>query len=356
MTLRDGILTTNWKRLRDGLLDWEIFHLRSRVLSAIRDFFRDRGYLEIESPLLTPYPTLDANIHSIQVIVEDHVGSPHSCFLHTSPEHAMKKLIAAGAKKIYYLGKVFRDQEVSLLHNPEFTMLEWYRTDADYRAIQDETEALVGYIAQSVLDTFQFTFNGRTLDLTPSWDRIPLRQLFLERTGTDLSDCLELQSILKVAGNNGVDVGNGDNWETVFFRIYLEKIERDMGCPKPLFIEDYPLCMGMMAKPKDSDGEWVERTELYIGGLELANGYTELTDPEEQRGRFLADLAVKEKTSPYTPVLDEELIEALQSGLPPTAGIALGVDRLIMLLANRPDIQDVLPFPFQQMTGWTGSR
>ncbi|NQT27956.1 EF-P lysine aminoacylase GenX [candidate division KSB1 bacterium] len=336
----------NWKRLRDGQLDWEIFQLRSQVLSAIRQFFHDRNYLEIESPLLTPYPTLDANIQSVSVSVEDHLGSSYSCFLHTSPEHAMKKLVAAGAKKIYYLGKVFRNQEISLLHNPEFSMLEWYQTDADYHTIQDETEALVGYIAQSVLDTFQLNQNVRILDLTPSWDRIPLRQLFLERTGTDLADCLTLPSIQKVASDNDIQICEEDDLESVFFKIYLDKMETNLGFPKPVFIEDYPLCMGMMAKPKDSDPGWVERTELYVGGIELANGYSELTDPDEQRRRFLHDLTVKNKPEH---LLDGELIEALRSGLPPTAGIALGVDRLIMLLANKSDIRDVLLFPFHQI-------
>ena len=335
----------NWHKLRDGDLDWEIFRFRSLVLNTIRQFFVDRGYLEIESPLLTPYPTLDANIQSIPVSVKEQTQRIFPCFLHTSPEHAMKKLVAAGAKKLFFLGKVFRDQEITSLHNPEFTLLEWYQTDSDYHFIQDETEALITYISQSVLDTFQIAYKGQTLDLTPPWNRIQLRQIFFERTGTDLSDCLDLFSIRKVAKDNNIAFSSDEDWETVFFRIYLERIEKNLGIPKPIFIEDYPLALCMMAKPKESDPDWVERTELYIGGLELANGYSELTDPGEQRRRFQCEM---EKTS--TPhKMDEELLHALKSGLPPTAGMALGVDRLIMFLANKQNIQDVLLFPFHQL-------
>lgn len=341
-------MKANWKRLRDKELNWEIFRIRGRVLSAIREFFMDRDYLEIESPLLTPCPTLDANIHTISVSVKDHSGIPRPCFLHASPEHAMKKLIAAGAEKIFFLGKVFRDQEVSRLHNPEFTMLEWYQTDADYHAIQDTAEKLVCHVAKSLLDAIQVAFNGGILDLAPPWNRITLRRLFLERTGTDLSNCLDLSGIRKAAADNQVQLEKDDDWESGFFKIYLQKIEKDLGIPQPVFIEDYPLALGMMARPKPDDPDRAERTELYIGGLELANGYSELTDPEEQRRRFLEDLSKKEKTGQAVKI-DEELLDALRSGLPPTAGMALGVDRLIMLLASKQTIEDVLFFPFSQM-------
>jgi lysyl-tRNA synthetase class 2 len=304
--------------------------------------------VEFDAPLLTPFSTLDANILSIAANVSDGRGQSRRLFLHTSPEHAMKKLLAAGAKKIYYLGKVFRNGELTRLHNPEFMMAEWYRAGANYHDIQQDTENLIRYVVSALNLPDEIVYQNQKLDLSPDWSRIALRHLFGEKTGKNLAEVMDLSAMRNLAQSLSVSIDNQDDWESIFFKIYLERIEPGLGLPRPIFIQDYPANMGLMARRKSDDPDWVERTELYMGGLELANGYSELTDPAEQRARFIEDQARKRMAGENYP-LDEELIDALESGLPPCAGIALGVDRLIMILMNKNNIEDVIPFPILQM-------
>ena len=333
-------------------IDWLLFQKRAAILRSIRSYFDSQGFLEVESPILTPYPTLDANILSMKSVLNlDH---RHTLFLHTSPEHTMKKLLAAGAGNIYYLGKVFRDGELTDLHNPEFTMAEWYRTDATYEDIIQDTQNLIVHVAQDVFGSTSFDYDEQPIDLSPAWDRTTLTDLFLEKTGISLPDCYDLSDFKKTAADHGFRVQSDDDWESLFFRIYLEKVEPGLGIPKPLFITDYPARMGLMARRKANDLERVERVELYIGGLELANGYTELLDPDEQKERFLEQLMKKEDAGFQEYRIDEELLEALPAIPSPTAGIALGVDRLIMLLTNKSDIWDVILFPLHDIQKESG--
>ncbi len=335
----------NWQKLRDSELDWDIFRQRSRIIKSIRQFFESNGYLEIEAPLLTPYATMDNNIDSVKAALHDPSGQLTDYFLHTSPEHAMKKLLAGGAEKIFFLGKVFRDGEWTRLHNPEFTMLEWYRSGIDYHDIQDETEALICHVVQSILEEKSLTFGNETIDISNPWDRVTLSDLFKEGTGVDLQDCLQLPDMRQCVQSVDVHFEAEDDWESVFFRIFLERVEPGLGIPKPIFVRDYPACMGLMARRKPDDPDWVERVELYMGGLELANGYSELLDPEEQRQRFTSIKREKDAASESVFRLDEELLQALPSIKPCAAGMALGIDRLVMLLLDKTDIQDVLLFP-----------
>ena len=339
----------NWKKLRSGELDWEIFHLRARVFKEIRRFFEKNDFIEIEAPVLTPYPTLDNNIHSIETQICDNTNCSYTMFLHTSPEHAMKKLLAAGARKIYFLGKVFRNRELTPLHNPEFTMVEWYRTSANYGHIQKDIENIIIAILQETHSTMHMEYRNNKKDLTRPRDRISMTDLFQEYAQLNLENCLNLYGLQEAAQNIGIPFGKNEGWETLFFRIFIEKIEPHLGFPRPTFVVDYPAQLGLMAQRKENNSEWVERVELYIGGLELANGYSELVNPDEQRDRFIAELEKKQDEGyPHYPI-DEELIESLNTGIPPCAGIALGVDRLIMLLTGKTNIHDVILFPFCQI-------
>ncbi|MBN1894646.1 EF-P lysine aminoacylase GenX [bacterium] len=338
---------TNWEKLKSGALDWGLFRFRAEILNGIRSHFRDEGFLEIEAPLLTPYPTLDANIRSIAVPVQDMEGRTFALFLHSSPEHAMKKLLAAGCGNIFYLGKVFRDGELTRMHHPEFTMAEWYRTGSGYGKIQTDVEELITGLAGRLLGTLKFDSAGHPVDLTPPWDRITMRDLFIKQTGIDLADCPETASLRKAAMRIGVHSDPADDWETLFFRIFLNRIESGLGLPKPVFVTEYPARLGLMAKKKENEEMWVERSELYISGMELANGYTELTDPKEQEIRFQADRDAAAARGYHLPV-DDELIRALRNGLPACSGISLGVDRLVMLLTGIQNIEDVLLFPLHQ--------
>lgn len=329
---------------------------RARIVRYIRDFFRSKGYLEIEAPLLTPFPTLDANITSFITAWHDGRGSRSPLFLHTSPEHSMKKMLAAGAGNIVFLGKVFRNEESSPLHNAEFTMLEWYRKNADYRDIMRETEELILFLARKLTAGEGITYQGLHIDLASPWKRISVRDLFLQYVGIDLFEKNSPQDMINAAKAHGLHFLPDDSWETLFFRLYLDKIEPFIGLTKPLFITDYPLSLGLMAKAKADRPQWVERAELYIGGIELANGYSELLDPDEQRRRFQNDQRIKKDQTGRTLPIDTELLEALTRDLPPCAGMALGVDRLVMLLTDSGSVDDVMLFPLSRYSGQSAAE
>lgn len=337
----------NWQKLKDKELDWHIFEFRSKLLDLTRQFFKKRGFLEIESPLMTRFPTLDSNIHSVEVLLEDDNGTPSSMYLHTSPEHAMKKLIAGRAKKIFYLGKVFRNREQTNLHNPEFTLCEWYQTEADYTDIMKETEALIHFLGKKLLNRSKIKYQGQKIDIGVPFDKRTVQSLFIEHTGIDLELASDLFKFKKLADLNGHIYNDTDTWDDLYFRLFLNHIEKDIGKQKATFVTEYPSRMALMAKVTKDNPLWVERAELYIGGLELANGYTELTDPQEQRERFLEELKKKQMEG-FNYSIDEELIDALKSGLPPCSGMALGIDRLIMLFLDKTNIEDVLLFPVSQ--------
>lgn len=335
----------NWRKLREGEMDWNVFRLREKVCRSVRTFFQSRKFLEIESPLLTPFPTLDSNIHSLRTDFTDPLNRTHRMYLHTSPEYSMKKLLAAGSGNIFFLGKTFRDREMTNRHNPEFTLVEWYRIDADYRDIQQDTEDLIRFVADEVLSKESWTYGGKDIDLSTPWKRMTVQELFRDKAGIDLDCCRDAKSLCDSAKKSGMYCRPSDDWETLFFRIFLEAIEPGLGFPSPVFVTDYPVRLGLMARRKPDDPEWVERTELYLGGLELANGYTELTDPAEQKLRLAEELRKKADEGFADYRMDDELIRALELDLPPCAGIALGLDRLIMLLADKQDIREVLAFP-----------
>jgi len=339
---------SNWRKLHDQELDWTLFKIRAQIIQTIRTFFQSNDFLEVEAPLLTPYPTLDSNIHSIETTLCSNTGKKQSLYLHTSPEHSMKKLLAAGAERIFYLGKVFRDRELTRFHNPEFTMLEWYRTRATYEDIQKDTEQLVYYISQETFSKDHIDFQNDKIDLTPPWKRLTLNELFKHHLGIELDKNWDIAELRRVANTCNIHFEPDDAWDILFFRIFLEKIEPHLGFPRPTFVLDYPLQMGLMAKRKKDNPELVERVELYIGGMELANGYSELLDADEQRKRFEQEQFKKNADNDLHYPIDEELISALDMAIPPSSGIALGVDRLIMLFTNNTDIRDVLLFPVHQ--------
>lgn len=339
----------NWQKLRDYEMDWSVFYLKAKIIKAIRSFFESQEFLEIDAPILTPYPTLDSHIHNMETVFHQENGSFLPFFLHTSPEHAMKKLLAAGTERIFFLGKVFRNREITRLHNPEFTMVEWYRANATYRDIQKDTEDLICFVAEKVFSKQDLIYQGEKIGLTSPWKRITLSDLFKREAGIDLENSNTIESLKKAASSCGIQFQPDDDWETLFFRIFLDRIEARLGFPKPIFIVDYPLSLALMARKKEDNPQWVERVELYIAGMELANGYSELTDPEEQKQRFEEEQKRKyEEDNKYYPV-DKDLLSALEWGIPPSAGVALGVDRLVMLFTDKNDIQDVLLFPFRQM-------
>ncbi|MBN1550852.1 EF-P lysine aminoacylase GenX [bacterium] len=338
----------NWQKLASFKLSWHIFQTRSKIVKHIRCFFENHGFLEIDAPLLIPYPTMDNEIHSLESNISDMNHKNRLFYLHTSPEHAMKKLLVAGADRIFFLGKVFRDRELTHLHNPEFTMLEWYRTQADYWDIQKDAEHLIQYIIDHMGIKKHIVYQDKPINLELPWPCVTVSDLFRDHVNVDLEHPEPLEHLRKSAEALGLDYQKEDDWETLFFRIFLNKIEPKLGFPKPTFVMDYPAELGLMAKRKKDHPNWVERVELYIGGLELANGYSELTDPDEQLKRFESNKKKKKQGTNQDYPIDTELIQALKLGLPPCAGISIGVDRLVMLLLDKAHIQDVLLFPIHE--------
>ena len=340
---RDG---STQDRRYPGILDsdWPIYETRALLLEFIRSFFSQHCFLETDVPALTPYPTLDTHIRSLHTVLSDEAGRQKTFFLHTSPEHAMKKLLAAGADRVYFLGKVFRDRELTRLHNPEFTMLEWYRTHASYTDIQNDVESLISGLVQKLKGSFRISYQNQWIDFTPPWPRVTVRDLFLE-IGVDIDQHPGEESLRRALDAEGLRHAPDDDWEILFDRLLIDRIEPKLGVPKPVFVTDYPASLGLMARRKSVSPEIAERVELYIAGIELANGYSELLDPEEQSARFDAELKKKEVEGFSECRVDKELLLALERSIPPSAGISVGVDRLVMILTDRNDIRQVLYFP-----------
>jgi lysyl-tRNA synthetase class 2 len=294
---------------------------RGRVLDAVRSFFSERGYVEVATR-----------------------------YLHTSPEYAMKKLLVAGLPRIWQLAHVFRDGERGATHHPEFSLLEWYRAGASYRDLMEECAALV-CACQQAAGAEALTWRGRVADANLEWERLSVAEVFRRHCGIDLlataPDPLRPDAGLlgEAAGRIGIAPHVGDDWETLFFRIFLDRIEPFLGLGVPTILYDYPLSMAALSRRNPSDPRLAERFEVYVCGLELANAFSELTDPAEQRARFIADQARKRELYGEVYPIDDDFLAALEHGLPPCAGIALGFDRLVMLATGAEEIEDVLWAP-----------
>ena len=324
---------------------------RGRILAALREFFAEEGYVEVQTPALQVSPGLEPHLKAFATTLHDpQNGTTRPLYLHTSPEFTMKKLLAGGLPRIWQLAHVFRDGERSATHHPEFAMLEWYRADANYRDLMDECEALLRRV-QAVAGVSTLQWRGRGADATAAWTRITVAEAFARYTGIDLlatipHPCRPDAALLAVAASSiGIAPHPGDDWEALFFRIFLERIEPQLGIGAPTVLYDYPVAMAALSRQKPDDPRLAERFELYVCGLELANAFTELTDPAEQRARFAADQARKQALYGEIYPVDEDFLAALEQGLPECAGIALGFDRLVMLATDAKRIEEVLWAP-----------
>ena len=317
--------------------------LRARVLVAVRQFFAEAGYLEVDTPALQASPGLEPHLQAFATMLHDpRDGSAEPRYLHTSPEFAMKKLVAGGAERIWQLAHVFRDGERSATHHPEFTMLEWYRGGAGYQDLMDECEALLRRV-QEAAGGEAMRWRGQHADARMPFERLSVVAAF--RRHADVELVADPVRFAAEAARIGIRAHPGDDWEALFFRIFLERIEPKLGIGAPTILYDYPIAMAALARPKPGDPSLAERFELYVCGLELANAFGELTDPGEQRRRFLTDQAKKQALYGASYPIDEDFLAALEHGLPDCAGIALGFDRLVMLAAGAEDIEDVLWAP-----------
>jgi lysyl-tRNA synthetase class 2 len=302
---------------------------RAQLNRTIRAFFDARDFIEIEAPILVPSPGLELHLDAFAV---------ENRYLITSPEYQMKRLLAGGMERIYSLGKVFRRKEAGAHHNPEFTMLEWYRAHAAWSEIADDTEQMVWQCAR-YLDMPRV---GRC-QLEPPWPRISVAEA-CERWGRVRVDGDEEAAVLRErVAAAGWRVAAAGDWSDVFFGFFLDAVEPHLGQDEPTLVYDWPKPLAALAREKPGDARVVERFEVYAAGLELCNAFGELTDAAEQRRRLESDLAERRRRGLPEYPIDEKFLAAV-SAMPPAAGIALGVDRLAMLLCDASEIRDVLPF------------
>ena len=309
---------------------------RARLAQAVRAFFLARGYTEVETPYAVPTPGEEVHLAAFATERVFPDGHRQRLYLHTSPEFAMKKLLAGGAGPIFQLARCWRNGEAGGRHAAEFTMLEWYRPGASLEGLMDETEALLRAVLPPVV-----SWRGTTTALA-AFERLRMAEAFRRHVGADL--LATAGDAPRLAAAAGVALLPGEDWEALFFRLLLDRVEPHLGRAAPSFLTHWPAAQAALARRDPADPRVAERFELFVCGLELANAFAELTDPAEQRARFQADRARRVALGGEDWPLDEELLAALPL-MPPTAGIALGFDRLAMLACGVPDIADVQWLP-----------
>lgn len=321
---------------------------RAALHSAIRSFFAGQVFVEVTTPVLQVCPVMDAHIHGFATTRKGvDLQDKETLYLQTSPEFDMKKLLVAGMPRIFQICPVFRNAEGSRLHSPEFTMLEWYRTAADYEDIMDDTVELLRYCASS-LNVNVMRHKDMVCDPFKEAQKLSVNDAFIDMAGIQLDAYLDDKDAFAAAITaQGIRVAADDQWDDLFFRVMAEKIEPHLGMGAPTILYDYPVCMASLSRRKPDDPRFAERFELYVCGIELANAFSELTDAQEQLARYHQEMDIKEKLYGERYPLDEEFIAALEHGMPESGGIALGVDRLAMLLCGAETIEEVL---------WTSNR
>jgi lysyl-tRNA synthetase class 2 len=345
----------------------EMARARARLSAEVRRFLAELGYEEVETPCLAPAPGTEPHLHPFETrFVPEGSGEQRPLWLLTSPEYAMKRLLAEGFPRLFQIGRAFRNGEISATHNPEFTMLELYRAGTDHRGVMADLEALVEACARaigasggavagdgpgSVPRAARPGRGGARAELTAPFERLTCAEAFRLHAGVDLAACLgrdgrgdgaRLHAAARAAGH---DAGpGGERFEDVFFRVMLSAVEPRLGVGRPTFLVDWPAPMAALARLRTDDPRWAERFELYARGLELANGFHELGDAAEQRRRLVAEQEERRRLGLPVPPLDEAFLEAV-GRMPDAGGVAVGLDRLLMLLTGAATIEDVLLFP-----------
>lgn len=313
---------------------------RARILSEIRTFFSAQDFIEVDTPVILTAPAPEPHIEAAQVKLDLPKGQV-TRYLQTSPELPMKRLLAEGLERIFQIAPVFRQADFSPTHRPEFRMLEWYRRAAGWETLLEDCEALLRTCTKAVLGEPTIRFGNTLIDLNKDFRRITMDEAFLKHAGFSILEQLEPGCLQRKLDELNIHHHPSDTWDDLFHRVFLDKVEPVLlKDPTPLFLTHYPAPLAALARRSPSDPRASERFELYVAGIELANGFGELTCPVEQRRRFEADRAWRVKQGMYDYPLDERFLKALET-LPPSAGIALGVDRLIMLLLNAQNIKEI---------------
>jgi lysyl-tRNA synthetase class 2 len=317
----------------------EVFRKRSRIVALIREFMVDRDFLEVETPMMQPL----AGGATARPFVTHHNALDMDLFLRIAPELYLKRLVVGGFERVFEINRNFRNEGISIRHNPEFTMMEFYQAYATYRELMDLTEQLICHVAQQVCGSLKLTYGGREVDLTPPWDRLTVREAIVKYGNIDPAVLDDHAALLQVANRLGLELEPGVGHGKLLTEVFEAVAEPHLW--QPTFITAYPTEVSPLSRKNDQNPEIVDRFELYVVGRELANAFSELNDPIDQKERFLAQLAEKEAGDEEAHAMDEDYIRALEYGLPPTAGEGIGIDRLVMLLTDSASIRDVILFP-----------
>jgi len=312
---------------------------RSRTVSAMRRFLDARGFLEVETPVLQPlYGGAAARPFTTR-----HNTYDQELYLRISDELYLKRLVTGGLDRVYEIGHDFRNEGVSRKHNPEFTMMECYQAYADYRDIMDLVESMVCYIAMEVRGTLQIEYGGEKIDLSSPWPRIPLCHAIEEATGIDVLACAEAEPLRVAIRDKKMGSGDSPTWATLVDDLFTDHVEPTL--IQPTFITDHPVELSPLAKRSQADPRLVERFEPFIGAMEVGNAFSELNDPDDQRARMEEQLQGQADGDDEAHPVDEDFLRALEHAMPPTGGLGMGIDRLVMILADAPNIREVILFP-----------
>lgn len=320
----------------------ETFINRSRIIQSMRRYLDDHGYLEVETPMMHSI----AGGASARPFITHHNALDMTLYMRIAIELHLKRLIVGGLEKVYEIGRVFRNEGVSTRHNPEFTMIELYEAYADYRDIMSLTENLVAYIAKDVLGTTTIRYGEHDIELQPEWKRLHMVDAIKEYTGVDFWKEMTTEEARALAKEHGIEITEHMQYGHIVNEFFEQRVEEKL--IQPTFIYGHPVEISPLAKKNDEDPRFTDRFELFIVAREHANAFTELNDPIDQRERFEAQLKEKEQGNDEAHEMDDDFIEALEYGMPPTGGLGIGIDRLVMLLTNSASIRDVLLFPLMR--------
>ncbi|MFD2209292.1 lysine--tRNA ligase [Virgibacillus halophilus] len=317
----------------------ETFVLRSKIIQEMRNYLNDQGFLEVETPMMHGIPGGAA----ARPFVTHHNALDIPLYMRIAIELHLKRLIVGGMEKVYEIGRVFRNEGVSTRHNPEFTMMELYEAYADFHDVMALTENLVAHIAQKVLGTAKISYDDQEIDLTPQWTRLHMVDAVKQYTGVDFWEEMTDERARELAKEHGIEIKESMTFGHVVNEFFEQRVEEKL--IQPTFVYGHPVEISPLAKKNKEDGRFTDRFELFIVGREHANAFSELNDPIDQRERFEAQVKERDEGNDEAHLMDEDFLEALEYGMPPTGGLGIGIDRLVMLLTNSPSIRDVLLFP-----------
>jgi lysyl-tRNA synthetase, class II len=317
----------------------DVFITRSRIINALRNFLDKDGFLEVETPMMQSI----AGGAAAKPFITHHHALDMDLYLRIAPELYLKRLIIGGLGRVYEINRNFRNEGISTRHNPEFTMMELYEAYSDYNDMMDLCEELLCYAAEQVLGTLKFKYQGKDMDFTRPWKRMTLTEAIKQATEVDFDTITTVEEAKKVAESLNVKVEKNYKRGKIITSVFEELVEANL--PSPVFIIDYPKDVTPLAKSKEGSPDIVERFELYIGGQELANAYSELNDPQEQKQRLMDQMKEKNAGDEEAQMMDDDYVRAMEYGMPPCGGLGIGIDRLVMVLTDSASIRDVILFP-----------